>query len=145
MEGSEEPQPPAAPPAAPQGPPPAQPMMGRGYGPGKGYFILILVGLIILMVGGIIVASVGLMDDPDPKDYDFDEQDDLAEDIEEYNDAVRSMNSVGNLIQYIGLLFFGLGVLIAVFKDSSLANNTKLGLLIALGLMIGLKIGQLIV
>ena len=117
-------------------------MMGRGYGPGKGYFILVLVGIIILMVGGIIVASVGLMDSPDRKDYDDDEFEDYQEDYEEYNDAVRSMTGIGNLIQYIGLLFFALGVLIAVFKDSSLGNNTKLGLLIALGLMVGLKIAQ---
>ena len=92
------------------------------------------------MVGGIIVSSVGLMDDPDPKDYDTDEYDDYQEDQEEYEDAVSAMNGAGNLVEYIGLLFLSLGVLLGVFKDTSLGNNTKLGLLIALGVMIGFKI-----
>ena len=61
----------------------------------KAYFVLIIIGIIILLVGGIVYVSNGFLDDPD--DYD-------TKDSEEHKDNVRIFKIIGSLIQYIGLI-----------------------------------------
>jgi hypothetical protein len=103
------------------------------YSPPRTYISLLLGGIIILLVGGIIFISVGFIDDPE----DYDER-------EEYNDTVRTFSTVGNLIQYVGLMVLSIGLILGSIKDESLHANVRLGMLIAMGLIVGFKIMSLI-
>jgi hypothetical protein len=122
--------------------PPPQPM-GR-VGPPIGYMMLIIIGLIIFLVGGIIGYSTGFMDDPDPVDYDTsnpDEQEDWDKDTEEYSDGIRSMNAIGRIVELLGLMILSLGLVLGAVRDERLPAHVRLGLLIALGLIFGIKFG----
>ena len=103
------------------------------YSPPRTYISLLLGGIIILLVGGIIFISVGFIDDPE----DFDER-------EEYNDTVRTISTLGSLIQYVGLMVLSIGLILGAIKDESLHANVRLGMLIAMGLIVGFKIMSLI-
>lgn len=98
------------------------------YGPTKGYLILIIIGIIILMVGMIVYTSNGFLDDPDDNDL---------KDSEEYSDNVRTIRTIGNLIQYIGLILFSIGIIYGAIKDNDLPHYVRLGMLIALGIILG--------
>lgn len=86
-----------------------------------------------MLVGGIIFISVGFVDDPE----DYDER-------EEYEDTVRTISTLGNIIQYVGLMVLSVGLIIGAIKDESLHANVRLGMLIAMGLIVGFKIMSLI-
>ena len=104
-----------------------------GYGPTRTYVGLIMVGIIILLVGGLIYISAGFVDDPD----DFDDRDD-------YQDTVRLITTVGNLILFIGIILLSMGLINGALKDDSLHPNVRLGLLIAMGLIIGFRLWSFI-
>lgn len=110
------PQPVRTPPAAP-------------YGPSQNYMGLIIGGIVVLLVGGIIFISAGFINDPE----DYDER-------EDYQDQVRLITTLGSLIEYIGLIILSIGLIKGAVKDDSLHPNVRLGMLIALGLIVGLKI-----
>ncbi len=103
------------------------------YPPTRGYLSLIIIGIIVLMGGAIIYIGSGFLDDPDDPDYDSNEK-------EEYYDNVRTIMSVGNLIQYIGIILLSIGLLLGAVNDDRLPINVRLGLLIAMGVIIGFKI-----
>lgn len=103
------------------------------YVPPRNYMWIIMVGITILLVGGMIIVSWGFIDDPD--DWDNDR--------EEYADTVRTINTVGNMIQYIGLVVMSTGMLFGAVKDESLHPNVRMGMFIALGLIVGFKIMSL--
>jgi hypothetical protein len=98
------------------------------YGPTRGYLILIIIGIIVLMVGMIVYTSNGFLDDPD----EYDEKDN-----EEYDDNVRTIRTIGYLIQYIGLILFSIGIIYGALKDNDLPHYVRLGMLIALGIILG--------
>jgi hypothetical protein len=103
------------------------------YGPSRNYIGLIMVGVIILLVGGLIYISAGFVNDPD----DFSDMDD-------YQDTVRLITTVGNLILFIGIILLCVGLINGALKDDSLHPNVKLGLLIAMGLIIGFRLWSFI-
>jgi purine-cytosine permease-like protein len=110
-------------------PPPPQHAM-HGYPQPRGYLGLIIIGIIIVMVGGIVLASWGFLDDPDEN----------GEKREDYNDNVRTITTSGNLIQYVGLLILSIGLILGAVKDDTLPPNIRLGMVIAMGIIIGFKI-----
>jgi len=93
--------------------------------PQKGYVVMFIVGIIILMVAGIIYVSWGYMNDPDNED-----------DSESYSDNVRIITTTGNLLQYIGISILCIGLFLGAMKDEDLHQNVRLGMLIAIGLII---------
>ena len=131
------------------------------YPTSRSYISLIIIGIIILMVGGIILASMGFLEAPERPEhpdysdygyysnYSYQEAVDNYEEAEkkydreykEYTDNKRIMTTVGNQIQYIGVIFLSLGLIIGAIKDESLPENARLGMLIAMGLIVGFKIG----
>jgi hypothetical protein len=116
--------------------------------PKKPYLTMILAGLAILIIGGIIAASAGFLNDPlqpDRDDFDddgdYDEaQKEFREDQEKFQDNTRYINAVGNVVQYIGLLAFGIGMITGALSDDKLSQNTKMGMFIAMAIIIGFKI-----
>jgi hypothetical protein len=141
------------PPEVPRGPPPRGPPPTHAgpYRPSKSYIGLIIIGIFILLIGGIIVASSGFLNDPYREDYvkDLniydDEYDDAVKDyekdVEAYNDNTRNVNAIGSVIQYVGLILLGLGMVLGALRDTELSPNVRLGMLIALAIIIGFKIG----
>ena len=77
--------------------------------------------------------STGLIDDPDEWDDG---------DREEYSDTVRTYATIGNMIEYIGIMVLSIGLIIGAIKDDGLHANVRLGMLIAMGLIIGFKIAS---
>ena len=84
------------------------------------------------MVGGIIYASWGFMDDPD------DDSDDKER--EKYSDSIRILVTLGNFLEYIGIMILSIGLILGAVKGKSIHPNVRLGMLIAMGLVIGFKI-----
>ena len=115
---------------------------------GKGYVTLILIGIAILLIGGIIGASAGFLDDPvRPDSDDFEDYSDYEKAIkkyneksEEYKDNTRQINTIGEIVKYIGLIGFAFGMVLGSFKDRELSPNTRLGMLVAMAIVIGFKI-----
>lgn len=104
------------------------PPPGAPFGPGRGYAGLILVGILILLIGGMVSSASGFLD---PSEYD---------EYNEYQDAVRVTTAIGAIIQYVGLILMSIGMLIGAIRDETLPQNVRLGILIAMGLIIGFKI-----
>jgi len=127
------------PPPGPAGPPGAYPPM-RTEGVSKGYVIMVIIGLVILLVGGIIIASEGFLNDPYQNDYD--DLDDYQKEREDYFDTLRTMDAIGNLIQYIGLIPLSIGLIYGAVRDSRISPNIRLGMLITMGIIVGLKISS---
>lgn len=99
------------------------------YSPPRTYIGYLLGGIIVLLIGGLIFISAGFVDDPE----DYDER-------EEYEDTVRTISTLGNITQYVGLIVLSIGLILGAIKDESLHANVRLGMLIAMGLIVGFKI-----
>ncbi len=112
-------------------PPPMQNAPVSQMSPPRTYIAFLLAGVILLLIGGIVVNSTGLIDDPDEWDDG---------DREEYSDTVRTYATIGNMIEYIGIMVLSIGLIIGAIKDDGLHANVRLGMLIAMGLIIGFKI-----
>ena len=109
----------------------------HSYPPSRGYLGLIIVGIIVLLVGGIIFASFGFL-------YPETESDNIYSSSsysKEYRDNRRIITTVGNIVEYIGVIILAIGLTIGAISDTSLHGNTKLGMLIAMGLIVGFKVG----
>jgi hypothetical protein len=102
--------------------------------PPRTYIAFLLAGVILLLIGGIVLNSTGFIDDPDQG---------TSESREEYSDTVRTYATIGSIIEYIGLMVLSIGLIIGAIKDDGLHANVRLGMLIAMGLIIGFKIATL--
>jgi len=100
-----------------RGPPPPPPPVGYGPQVYRGYVVLILLGIVILAIGGIIAVSWGYMGDPD-------------------SDTIRVIQTTGVIIKSIGLIVLSLGLLLGAVNDNNLPINVRLGMLVAMGLII---------
>jgi len=115
----------------------------------QGYRKHAINGIIILLIGGLIAISAGFINDPLRPDHDsFEDNSEYQKaskeyynKTESYKDQTRTVRTVGYVFQFIGLIFFSYGILIAAFLDNQLNHYTKIGLLIAWGIIIGFKIG----
>jgi hypothetical protein len=94
--------------------------------------------VLLLLIGGIVFISVGFIDDPDDSNG-WDEEDPW----EEYRDTLRTVNTLGHVIQYVGIMVLSVGLIIGAIRDESLHANVRLGMFIAMGLIIGFKIMSL--
>jgi hypothetical protein len=103
--------------------------------PPRTYIGLLLAGVILLLIGGIVLISSGFIDDPDEVNS-WDDNDER----EEYSDTVRTITTLGNVIQYVGIMVLSIGLILGAIKDESLHANVRLGMLVAMGLIIGFKI-----
>jgi hypothetical protein len=104
----------------------------------RSYIGLLIAGVLLLLIGGIIFISAGFIDDPD-NSSDWGDNDER----EEYRDMVRTINTLGNVIQYIGIMVLSIGLIIGSIRDESLHANVRLGMLMAMGLIVGFKIMSL--
>ena len=109
----------------------------------KGYVTLATIGIVILLIGGIITVSVGFLKQPDSDDYD--DTEDYHNAVEGYNDLRRIIPTLGAVIQYVGVILFALGLLTGGLTDTELSPNIRLGILIALGIIVGLMAGNVLV
>ena len=144
-------------PQRPPPPPPSQQYIthsSRAEEPSnEGYKILIIAGLIILLVGSIISACDGLINDPmSPDSDDYDDYDDYEEaqkqyrkDIEGYKDNIRYLRSTGSVIQFVGLIVFSSGIVLGALGTNKLSPNVRLGMLISMGLIVGFRIMGMII
>ncbi len=101
----------------------------------RSYIALLLVGVLLLLIGGVVSMSVGLVNDPDDSNgWDSDDP------WEDYTDFIRTINTLGHVIQYIGILVLSRGFIVGAIRDESLHANVRMGMFIAMGLIIGFKI-----
>jgi len=106
--------------------------------PSRGYVGLIIIGIIVLLVGGIIYASHGLLEPEYESDNEYYSSSSLTKD---YQNTRRTIIALGNIIEYIGVIFLAIGLTMGPINDTSLHGNTKLGMLIAMGLIVAFKVG----
>ncbi|MEW5761100.1 MAG: hypothetical protein AB1779_10090 [Candidatus Thermoplasmatota archaeon] len=106
------------------------------------YLLIGLVGILMIIVGGIVISSSGFLNTP----YidDFSSLSDYSRAKENYEDTKRTVEATGNVIEYIGILLFSICMLFVGVKDESLPANVRLGIMIALALVIGLKISGIL-
>jgi hypothetical protein len=101
----------------------------------RSYIALLLAGVLLLLIGGVVSMSVGLVNDPDDSNgWDSDDP------WEDYTDFIRTINTLGQVIQYIGILILSGGLIVGAIRDESLHANVRMGMFIAMGLIIGFKI-----
>ena len=122
-----------------QQPPMPMPPPPPGFRPpgSVGYVALIIFGIIMLMVGSMIYVSWGFMDDPDSSDND-----NYGKESEEYSDNIRTITTTGSIIQNIGLIILSIDLIIGATQDKNLSPNVRLGMLIAMGIIIGFGISS---
>ena len=102
------------------------------------YLIICCLAFGLLLISGVLSSSVRFMEEPDSDDYDYDENDKYDKDKEMYEDTVRNLLATSSLLRDCGAVTLSAGLLIGVFLDNSLSSKTKLGMLIAAGLILGL-------
>ena len=112
--------------------PPPYPENEHHYPPSRGYVSMIVVGIIILMIGSILLVSWGFMDDPDSGDSGR----------EEYYDNIRTISTLGKMTQFIGLIILSIGMIQGAISDNNIPINVRMGLLIAMGIIIGFSISS---
>ena len=78
----------------------------------------------------------------DPYQDDYDDVDDYQKEREDYFDTLRTLDAIGNLIQYIGLIPLSIGLIYGAARDNRLPANIRLGMLIAMAIVVGLKISS---
>lgn len=117
--------------------------------PSKGYIPLIIIGVIIVLIGCIIWTSSGFMSPPNQYDDKYQDEteyggsqtsDKYYKDRTDYSNNVRIISTIGNIIQTIGLILIALALALGGIKDTDLTANVRLGMIIAMGLIIAFKI-----
>ncbi len=137
--GQQGPPPPPPPPSHPDRP--GYGHLPHGGGPPPSYMGRVTAGIIILLIGSIIMASTGFINDPYEEDYDDEDRDEYRDDVESYQDGVRTMNALGQIIQIIGLMILALGLATGALTDDRLGPAVRAGMLIAMGIIVGMKMG----
>jgi len=101
------------------------------------YLSIAIVGIIILMIGSIIWVSGGFLDPGSDASGILTTYSTSTD----YKNNRRILTTVGNLVEYIGVFILSIGLLIGALGNNNLSANTRMGMLIAMGLIIGFKIG----
>jgi len=116
-------------------PPPLSNRYNRTKERRKKYLSLILGGLVIIFLGGVVMDLDAFMEEPD---YEGDQ--DTSEEYERYLDRARTINALGLLMRDLGLIPFGVGLVIGAFEDRELAPVIRLGLLLAAAFVVGIRV-----
>jgi hypothetical protein len=103
----------------------------------KIYVKIFILGIIFFLVGFLIAAVTGYMDAPDREDFDDDE--DYKDELDWYNLIKRSLGTTGNILEQIGLILIVVALFLGAVVDTELPPLARLGILIAVGLIIGFK------
>lgn len=112
----------------------ASPYMNAGYAPGGGAFSFnrfFVIGLVLAMVS-VVLLSIPNMVGGEPVSADMGTK---YDDAEEYNEAVSSHNTLSNIMDGIGGLLMGAGVLcivMALIKEGFDSDVTHVALRCAL-------------
>ncbi len=109
----------------------------------KGYVTLAIMGIIILLIGGMVTVSVGFLEQPDSDDYDDGQS--YQDAMDGYSDLRRIIPTLGSVIQYVGVILFAIGMLTGGLTDNELSPNVRLGILIALGIIVGFTARNILV
>lgn len=111
------------------------------------YFKLFILGIIFFFVGYLLISSLGYTIPPERDDYeDSDgnlEDDDrkrYEDDVDLYNLIKRSMTTTGIILEKAGLILIVLALFIGAVVDEKLPSYARMGMFIALGLIIGLNL-----
>jgi hypothetical protein len=123
-------------------PPPPREIVSRS---SPNFLSLIVIGIVIVLIGGIIIISFGFINDPDDEEYSSDNYSNYEKDLEEYMDMYRMVSALGSLVQYVGLIILSIGLIYGAVRAEYLPPNVRLGMLLAMGLIVGLKLGGLFI
>lgn len=111
------------------------------------YIKIFIAGIIFLLVGFILVSVTGYMTAPDRDDYgdeygDLDREDEkrYKDDLDTFNLIKKSVTTTGGILEQIGIILLVVGLFIGAVIDENLPPFVRLGMLIALGLIVGFKI-----
>lgn len=95
-------------------------LMGEKY-----YFELFMVGILLILIGSIILYLAGYMDSFR-----------IEGDRYAYNLLRNGISTIGQIIKIIGMVSLSIGVFIGGVFDDKLPTYARMGMLIALGLII---------
>ena len=120
---------------------------------GKFYVIICFVAFGLLLISGLLDSSARFQEEPDREDYEDDdgynwkgENEDqrkasekaYKDAVESHEDSVRTLLATTTLCRYCGAVALSFGLAIGAITDKSISKRTKLGMLIAAGIIIGL-------
>ena len=93
-----------------------------------------------------MVSSTGYMTPPDSDDYeddsgnmDADDRERYERDMDTYDLIRRSLTTTGIILEQIGIILIILGLFIGAIIDDSLPTYVRMGMLIAVGLVIAFQ------
>ena len=91
--------------------------------------MFVLVGIILLFVGLLICTAVSYGEPPDPADYDAASMDRYADDLHEYNNAVKNTYTTGRVIMWIGALLIVMVLYLVGMSDTDVPVPVRAALL----------------
>ncbi|MDP6156613.1 MAG: hypothetical protein QF682_10865 [Candidatus Thermoplasmatota archaeon] len=125
---------------------------------GKFYVIMCFVAFGLLLISGILGGTVLYLEEPDEEDYrddesnyrwagDTPEEQDANEKAykdagESYEDSSRNLGATRVLFMNCGIVVLTFGLVIGAITDKSLSKRTKLGMLIAAGIIVAFSLGS---
>jgi len=111
------------------------------------YVKIFILGIIFFFAGYLFFTSMGYTIPPDRDDYEnsdgFLEEDDqkrYEEDLDFYNLIKRSMTTTGNILKTAGVILLVVALFIGAVGDNKLPSYARMGMLIALGLIVGFSL-----
>jgi len=107
----------------------------------KKYYIIIIAGFILILIGFCILSSQSFLRSPNRNDFDNTEDYNKASDDFYYLRNVIS--GISNIIQNSGIIVLAIGLLFCALKNDDLPNAVRLGMIIALCIIVGLKFGSI--
>ena len=110
------------------------------------YLYLILVGILFLLIGSILYIGMSYVERPDEEDYETDDypygydNPEYDADKERYEDISRNVVTTGFILEGIGAYILCFGLFIGAILDKKQTNHIRLAMIVAAGLIIGLKL-----
>ena len=122
---------------------------------GKFYVIMCLIAFGLLLISGILGGAFRYLEEPEEEDYQ-DEEGSWGENQEErdanqkayedagesYDDSQRNLGASRALFMDCGVVVLTFGLVIGAVTDRTLSKRTKLGMLIAAGIIIAFTLGS---
>ena len=102
--------------------------------------MIVALGLFLMFLGAIIMTIVGTANPPDQSDYEMDELDHYIKDLKNHKGLRSSGLMFGGILIEFGILFLAFALLGGGMLNKELDNFTRLGMLIAGGLIIAFEL-----